>query len=822
MRTSIRSTLSVVVVALLAFLAWVLFGWGRITVAPEPVNSSTAATQPHHTSNSSSDPTHLDDRRARSAVLAENRVSLRVVDANTGVPLSHVPLTLRASTRIAEPPDSTHKLESRLVEVVSGMTDNEGWWEIVVPTPGFYAVSIDDDFVYIVDGAKVNINNTRDRLHHVSATVGGRVVGYMLDQHGRGVCNGFVYANVGLLKSLSGQRVKGRPSPFSSAGERVIRTNVEGRYVVRGVPQHAKLRIVGVHPVLCGARMTVQGGELRETVFAPPLQMTVGSKFAVRLLDKETGDAIAGARVVFQPARESVSLPKELRSDNFGIVEFASIPDGQHHVVVLASDYAVRRAPISVPTPERDVTIQMSRSGELSGRIIDRHTRNPIAGARVDAKIQFGRASLSLSRLCDEKFEVDSSGSFSIPYIPEGSIRLYCYSAGYISQPKRMVSSPLENILIEMDPHHIIKGKLLGREGAPVEHFMVSWKRLDNDGGWQGPQKISDSLGRFAIEGLEEGEWLVRAFTDTGYALSPSIKLSVSTGPPIASGLELTLKSKISISGFTVDIATGEPVSGARVRIGPRRGRRSPLADIVLGHLFEQPLPMAAARTNLVGGFSLQVGDDQPMRVLVQADGYEPYSANLESVDLARIPLAVLESFDGLVRLANGAPAVQGRAFALSKDSPFPISMAKIDPAGKFELSLNSQVQMIRISSSSKFGASKTWIVERELSEIDRRKTTVFTVSNEDCELHGSINSGGVPLEDFMLRLTMVVDNVNAWNPTAPTAIVKTDARGRFELKGIAAGQYAWRLDTKKLCEGTLTVLAGASKSLDIDISQFR
>jgi uncharacterized GH25 family protein len=807
------------VIALLAVLAWIL-SWGvGGTEIPEIPRGDGKLAAPIHAPETASSPP--DGAVIRTPASSGHRVQLKIVDADTGRDLPGIPVTLRETTRTLERPSHTHQIRDRLTEIAHGSTDDEGNVDFAVPDKGYYAVSVRDDFVYIVDGDTIHVNDGPRERHHVYATVGGRIIGYMFDPNGLGVSDGLVYTNVGRLKSLSGERVEGRPSPFAAAGERVMRTDADGRYVVYGVPKGAKLRVIGLHPNLCGARLTVLGGGRNETVMAPPLRMTTGGKLVVRVL-RDAGDAaIVGARVVFSPSRGSAALHVEQRTDESGIASFDGLPEGPHHAIVLAPDCAIQRVPIQVPNPEGEVTVRLSQSGGLSGWVVDRHTREPVPAARVDARIRFDRSTLSLSKLSGHPFTTDSNGKFRIPFVPDGPVAIYCYHPDYITRTKIKASSPAADISIEIDPQNILRGVVVDGNDAPVNQFDVAWKRVD-ESRWRGPQRHSESQGKFAIRGLEDGKWIVRVTTVKEYAMSSPVETRAPSTDPSTADLKLVLKPKRALSGRVVDLANGEPLAGVSVRIGPRPDSQDSLGDVLLGRLFAPPLPMAETKTDPAGVFSVLVGEDLPIHVFVQPPGYEPHSEKLDAAEWARIKLRALDTFRGVVRFANGEPAVHGRVFAMRKDSPIPIATARIDSTGRFELHASPRVHVIRIASSAKRGATRTWSIERQINPADRREGAEFTVRNEDGVLQGILNSGADPIQDCPVLLTMAASEGTAWNPSAPTATARTDSWGRFEFKGIAPGRYTWRVLGKKRLEGTVRVSAGEHAFLNLDLDRRR
>jgi hypothetical protein len=159
----------------------------------------------------------------------------------------------------------------------------------------------------------------------------------------------------------------------------------------------------------------------------------------------------------------------------------------------------------------------------------------------------------------------------------EGSFIVYLPAAGkftgrfFFPELKRRLSVP-EVAFEEADrvteislPSSSIEGVVLSSDGAPIDQGSVMAAKLQQEKG-QRPIFLnqiatSDALGRFKLELLPEGSWILTARTAEG----KSEKLEVALGDSEQkTGVVLRLEATRQIQGRVVT-ATGQPVSGALV-----------------------------------------------------------------------------------------------------------------------------------------------------------------------------------------------------------------------------------------------------------------
>jgi len=138
------------------------------------------------------------------------------------------------------------------------------------------------------------------------------------------------------------------------------------------------------------------------------------------------------------------------------------------------------------------------------------------------------------------------------------------------------VQAGTEGLVLTIDAGYSIQGRVVNSAGEPLKEFLVRAEPLEKARQEWAPVRgaisgrFSDADGRFTLEGLHEGEWLLRAEAKNTPACSPQ-QIRV---PGTNSALTLTLASGCTVSGTVID-PKGKPVRSARVRVEPGREESS-------------------------------------------------------------------------------------------------------------------------------------------------------------------------------------------------------------------------------------------------------
>jgi len=221
----------------------------------------------------------------------------------------------------------------------------------------------------------------------------------------------------------------------------------------------------------------------------------------------------------------------------------------------------------------------------------------------------------------------DSSGDFELLGLLPGRYRIAVKHDDYLSAYATVVVEPdidLEPLELELEAAHRISGWVIDEwgNGIPSARVRAEAPDLAVEPGGKGPtaRTRSEDFGRFELEGLPEGPWLVRADA-TGYEASREPVTALAPGD---TALELVLKrrpplERVAVYGEAVMLDGSAPpslvVSNLRGGSLTREGTDFRLSGVRPGRLrFE--LRAAGCVPHQLGPFDLPPGSEFDLGLL--------------------------------------------------------------------------------------------------------------------------------------------------------------------------------------------------------------
>ena len=277
------------------------------------------------------------------------------------------------------------------------------------------------------------------------------------------------------------------------------------------------------------------------------------------------GSPVAGARVFTETGLGAVLLETVASPD--GAWRFEGLGSGQTGVFAISDGLAFGGQTVTAGGDVSGQTIRLENAASLHGKVVDARGR-PIQGARVTRVALLGAAKVGipLAKLRAFGFDEpvsDEEGRFVIPRLPEGgTVALKIAHPAYAQEA---VSGVAVGGTVEVTLHEgvFVEGDVLSREGhLPVVDVTVMVRNA------QPPHDTvvtkTDVTGAFAMR-LKPGVYSCQAVTSQ--VRSPGWQGLTVTGEGPVPRLRLHVAGVGRIRGKLCDAVTGEPISGAKVRL---------------------------------------------------------------------------------------------------------------------------------------------------------------------------------------------------------------------------------------------------------------
>ena len=196
-----------------------------------------------------------------------------------------------------------------------------------------------------------------------------------------------------------------------------------------------------------------------------------------------------------------------------------------------------------------DITLAAGRS--IRGRVVDKRTGTPIAGAFVSLRPFQGDPLYALATsvsLHDAKTNGD--GLFVLDGMPVGVFRAAAGARGYA---RRYVEVPSDSAWIdfELDTGATIAGAVVLPDGRPVPSVMMVM-HMAGDSGWS--EALPDGV--FRWQGLNDGKYRLEATTDMGTKVK---RVTIRDGRSIEN-VRMVVRPGGNLSGTITGLVDGERV----------------------------------------------------------------------------------------------------------------------------------------------------------------------------------------------------------------------------------------------------------------------
>jgi len=311
-------------------------------------------------------------------------------------------------------------------------------------------------------------------------------------------------------------------------------------------------------------------------------------------------------------------------------------------------------------------------AGRIAGRVADSEGK-PVPGAAIRAIPQRSQPGPVLH--ASRHLEADDSGAFSFDDLDAPAYLIHASRDGYA---RTTVSALLgeESVEVVLEPAASIHGRVVsGSDSTPVPAFTVAVLQGKTELLQRvvAHTSVFDANGEFTIDGLEPGEYGLRAMA-YGYAPSAPVRASATSKPDGGDEVTVELLAGGTLFGTVVGAPDGKPLDHARVTVEGGVGRGSSAMPLISTYVTDASGEFELAGLSS-GRASVHVAafDHNPRIIggLVVADGSRsgPITVALSPVkegekprlELVGIGVVLAPSEDGLeiLRLIEGGGAAE-------------------------------------------------------------------------------------------------------------------------------------------------------------------
>lgn len=467
-----------------------------------------------------------------------------------------------------------------------------------------------------------------------------------------------------------------------------------------------------------------------------------------------------------------------------------AVPPGSHTLVVAAPGFAPVRLELDVPVNAPGVNL-----GDVlleTGITIRGHIRDTTGQAITDATLWAsppdGRG---MGRSAEAKSQADGSyvlaGLSPTPYVV--GVR----ASGFGSAHRR-VDAGDDGADFVLEQSGTLTGTVVDDLGRPIDSFQVAVQAAESREAWPHSEPITSGDGRFSVENLEKGTYVVTASApDRTSATLSGVKVRVGATTDVG---RIRLGEGGVLRGLVVS-SDGTPIPGATVLAQPAGNRiRVPPED-------QRDLTNAGGAFEMRGvpAGPLELRATHPTFVTTRVRGIEVDP--VKGVAEARIVMTRGGRIEGWVRQRDGTAAsgIFARAMIDLPDDSWSAELDRVPvaPDGHFDIDRVPQgrvgVALLRRTASGIFENLQTKQVEVHESEVAEVEFTL-----RDILVTGVVTRSGSPAANFRVifsgaagLLNRDVGNTSS-GPQRLTALTRED--GSYELLLDGPGKTSARVES--------------------------
>ncbi|HET6612300.1 MAG TPA: carboxypeptidase regulatory-like domain-containing protein [Kofleriaceae bacterium] len=450
----------------------------------------------------------------------------------------------------------------------SAITDDAGKVELRAVLPGHYEVTI----------------RCASHLSHDSypeiAIEDHDVTGQIWEVTGGATIRGRVHNPDG--EPVAGARIWTRTTTGDPRAQRTGGTAVsddDGSFEIKGLAAGSytlRARSDAYPPTSDGPTVTVGPDGVAEA----DIELAAGGAITGVVVD-ERGEAMAAVTVRAQGKSFRIRGNTTTQTRDDGTFSMTGVAPGPYRVLAVRGWFSQMRKPGTTDddlqgeqvTVKAGATAEVKlvvedQSGEIHGQVLD-EGGEPVNDAFIERQRETdsaqgsGWANLALRwQVSGQPVLTDLEGKFSLTELSAGKYTVRAYRRGGGEAIAHHVATGSE-VTLTIPAASSLAGKVVVPGEAPLSQFDI--QVVDKSSGYRRSEQFFRTDGSFAMTELPAATYEVSVRAPEGTATET---VTVAAGED-RTGIVLTLKNRVTITGRLVDMANGKPVPGMRVTVRP-------------------------------------------------------------------------------------------------------------------------------------------------------------------------------------------------------------------------------------------------------------
>lgn len=450
----------------------------------------------------------------------------------------------------------------------------------------------------------------------------------------------------------------------------------------------------------------------------------------------------------------------------------------------------------SLTAPGRDVVIELPAGTRVSGRVVDKATRKPVASFQAGVSNSRSGGGMMMVMPPTLRAFTNDDGSFVLDHVPAGAVALVAQAPGYAQARMNLTveeGKPLSDIELELDPGTRLVGKVTGPDGSALAGAGVRVAMFGSGGtvvlGGTGKSTVTDANGEYVLEALEATDENIE-FSHAKYV--GTRKTITPKGREVR--LDVQLSAGLRVSGVVVT-ESGAPVADAEVEAIAGAGT------------------YRNARTDANGSFTLESLTPARYRFTASKRGYA--DARVDDLDIsAGAPVRlVMKSGATIYGTVRGLSAEELSSAAVEARGPEGYSSGPVDSAGNFKIE-GAPIGTVRVAAvvSQNFSTRKTSPSETvTIAAGESRQVNLEFRS--DVVVRGRVLRNGRPLASAQINFTP-----KRGSAVQTSSSATADSSGNYSVTGLEPGEYTvFVLDTQRFSPYSTTYEVRGSTTFDIE-----